>query len=63
LNSTSACVCQLELPDDDSFRRWAELALQDHLDVTIRVVDEEESQSLNRDYRHRLSYQCTFVSG
>tara|TARA_R110001592_G_scaffold4318_5_gene24213 strand:- start:5670 stop:6185 length:516 start_codon:yes stop_codon:yes gene_type:complete len=44
-----------ELPDDDSFRRWAELALQDRPghELTIRVVDEEESQSLNRDYRHK----------
>ncbi|WP_373185040.1 rRNA maturation RNase YbeY [Halopseudomonas sp.] len=46
-----------ELPDDDSFRRWAGLALRDRPghELTIRLVDEEESQSLNRDYRHKDS--------
>lgn len=44
-----------DLPDDDSFRRWAGLALQDRPghELTIRLVDEAESQTLNRDYRHK----------
>lgn len=44
-----------ELPDDESFRRWAGLALQDRPghELTIRLVDEEESQTLNREYRHK----------
>jgi probable rRNA maturation factor len=44
-----------DLPDDDSFRLWAGLALQSHPghELTIRLVDEEESQSLNCDYRHK----------
>lgn len=42
-------------PDDESFIRWAGLALRDKPghELTIRLVDEEESQSLNRDYRDR----------
>ncbi|PKM31830.1 MAG: rRNA maturation RNase YbeY [Gammaproteobacteria bacterium HGW-Gammaproteobacteria-11] len=42
-----------DLPDDDSFRRWAGLALQDKPghELTIRIVDEDESRSLNHDYR------------
>ncbi len=41
------------LPDEESFRRWAGLALQDKPghELTIRVVDEAESQSLNQQYR------------
>ncbi|WP_339844913.1 rRNA maturation RNase YbeY [uncultured Halopseudomonas sp.] len=48
--STSA-----DLPDDESFRLWAGLALQNRPghELTIRLVDEEESQALNRDYRHK----------
>lgn len=42
-----------DLPDEDSFRRWAGLALQDRPghELTIRLVDEAESQSLNQQYR------------
>jgi probable rRNA maturation factor len=44
-----------DLPDDESFRLWAGLALQNRPghELTIRLVDEEESQALNRDYRHK----------
>ncbi|GGC99887.1 rRNA maturation RNase YbeY [Halopseudomonas salina] len=44
-----------ELPDDESFRHWAGLALSDRPghELTIRLVDEEESQTLNREYRHK----------
>jgi probable rRNA maturation factor len=54
LDIQRACT-SLELPDDASFRLWAGLALQaygDH-ELTIRLVDEAESQSLNREYRHK----------
>ena len=42
-------------PDDDSLMRWAALALRDHpgKELTIRLVDAEESQSLNNDYRDK----------
>lgn len=42
------------LPSYDDFALWASSALPDtdeNYEVTIRVVDEEESQSLNHDYR------------
>lgn len=42
-----------DLPDDESLIRWAELALADKLghELTIRLVDETESQELNATYR------------
>lgn len=42
-----------DLPDDESFRRWAGLALQNQPghELTIRLVDESESQDLNQQYR------------
>ncbi|GAB2189669.1 rRNA maturation RNase YbeY [Sessilibacter sp. MAH1] len=43
-----------QLPSEADFVLWSEKALQ-HADaeweVTIRLVDEDESQTLNRDYR------------
>lgn len=52
LDLQSACSAP-DLPDEDSFRRWAGLALQGKPghELTIRLVDEAESQSLNRQYR------------
>ena len=37
-------------PDDESFIRWAGLALRDKPghELTIRLVDDEESRTLNR---------------
>ena len=42
-----------DLPDEASFRRWAEAALEDEprRGLVIRIVDEEESRTLNRTYR------------
>ena len=43
-----------EIPPDTSFQRWAEAALegrQTDAELVVRVVDEAESQQLNRDYR------------
>src|SRR5690554_1528005 len=42
-------------PDDDSLIRWAALALCDKPDheLTIRLVDADESQALNSEYRHK----------
>lgn len=44
-----------DLPDDESLRRWAGLALRDKPghELTIRLVDEAESQELNGTYRDR----------
>lgn len=43
-----------EVPPDTSFQRWAEAALEgrrDDAELVVRIVDEAESQQLNRDYR------------
>ena len=41
------------LPDEKNLQLWAEVALLDQHDaqLSIRIVDETESQVLNRDYR------------
>jgi len=33
--------------------RWLRAALQDDAEITVRVVDTEEGQALNRDYRQK----------
>ncbi|SFR52193.1 probable rRNA maturation factor [Marinobacter daqiaonensis] len=42
-----------QLPEDEQLQRWAETAWrQDHdSEVTLRLVDEEESRELNHQYR------------
>ncbi|SDS59174.1 probable rRNA maturation factor [Halopseudomonas litoralis] len=42
-------------PDDASLIRWAALALRDKpgQELTIRLVDADESQTLNSEYRHK----------
>lgn len=43
-----------DLPSATDFQRWLEAAIlrfQADAEVTIRIVDSEESQILNRDYR------------
>lgn len=44
------------VPEDAAFERWSRLALEacaDEIELTIRVVDEEESARLNSMYRNR----------
>ena len=48
----------LELPSVNDFQRWALAALQQAgfqgaAEITVRVVDANESQTLNRDYRDK----------
>ena len=38
-------------PKRSQFLRWVKSALNVDTEVTIRIVDEEEGRSLNRDYR------------
>lgn len=43
-----------DLPTEDDFSSWVKVALPtsgDEYEVTIRIVDEEESQALNNEYR------------
>ena len=52
--STSYALPRKGLPAAASFRKWVAAALADRAgeaDVAIRVVDEEEGRSLNRQYR------------
>ncbi|MEJ1334911.1 MAG: rRNA maturation RNase YbeY [Candidatus Sedimenticola sp. (ex Thyasira tokunagai)] len=45
-----------DLPADEALQRWAEAALAPGLDqgeLVIRLVDEEESRALNREYRSK----------
>ncbi|OOE34693.1 MULTISPECIES: rRNA maturation RNase YbeY [Salinivibrio] len=49
-----ACESEQGLPSDDQLQAWFEQAVRTarpQAEVTIRIVDEGESQSLNRDYR------------
>ena len=39
------------LPTRQQFRRWVKAALQRDLQCTLRVVDESEARTLNRDFR------------
>jgi probable rRNA maturation factor len=39
------------LPARQQFRRWVSAALQQDLHCTLRVVDENEGRTLNRDFR------------
>jgi probable rRNA maturation factor len=41
------------LPTQAEFRKWAKRALDVDAEITIRVVDEAEGRSLNRDYRDK----------
>ncbi|OOF18183.1 rRNA maturation RNase YbeY [Salinivibrio sp. MA427] len=49
-----ACDDEQGLPNDDQLQAWFEHAIREakpQAEVTIRIVDEGESHSLNRDYR------------
>jgi len=42
-----------ELPARAQIRRWVAAALEQAAEITVRIVDAEEAQSLNRDYRDK----------
>lgn len=47
---------QSGLPDESRFEQWVRSSLQSdysHLEQTIRIVDEAESQALNQTYRDK----------
>ncbi len=39
------------LPTRAQFRRWMQAGLQQDLQATLRIVDEDEGRALNRDFR------------
>jgi probable rRNA maturation factor len=41
------------IPARPQFRRWAAAALQSPAQITLRIVDEDEGRTLNRDYRNK----------
>lgn len=43
------------IPSQQEFERWAELVCShiEEAEITIRIVDEEESRALNREYRSK----------
>lgn len=60
------------LPSEDLFNRWAQAALrarQGDSELSIRIVDESESQALNHQYRGKekptnvLSFPCELPDG
>ena len=40
-----------DAPTRAQFRRWVKAALSQDAEVALRIVDEEEGRTLNRDYR------------
>ncbi|WP_296827840.1 rRNA maturation RNAse YbeY [Thiobacillus sp.] len=41
------------LPSRAQVRRWVAAALEHAAEITVRIVDAEEAQALNQDYRHK----------
>lgn len=61
-----------QLPSDEQFEIWVEAALQQRLseaELSVRIVDEDESQALNLQYRGKdkptnvLSFPCELPDG
>ena len=42
-----------ELPNRAQVRRWVAAALEHAAEITVRIVDAEEAQALNQDYRDK----------
>lgn len=42
-----------ELPTRSQIRRWVAAALEHPAEITVRIVDAEEAQALNREFRHK----------
>ncbi|MFH1817734.1 MAG: rRNA maturation RNase YbeY [Pseudomonadota bacterium] len=42
-----------ELPTRTQIRRWVAAALEHAAEITVRIVDAEEAQTLNQDYRDK----------
>ena len=42
-----------ELPARAQIRRWVAAALEHPAEITVRIVDAEEAQALNHDYRDK----------
>ncbi len=51
--SLQYAVPSIGLPSRVEFRRWITAALERDAEITVRIVDEAEGRSLNRDFRGR----------
>jgi probable rRNA maturation factor len=52
LSLTVQYACKAELvPNRAQFRRWTQAVLEGPATVTLRIVDKDEGQCLNRDFR------------
>lgn len=43
-------LARYEIPDEKTFTQWADTALRQDAEVLVRIVDEEESRTLNSRY-------------
>lgn len=43
----------VDLPGRAQIRRWVKAALEHSAEITVRIVDAEEAQALNTDYRNK----------
>ncbi|HEY6043336.1 MAG TPA: rRNA maturation RNase YbeY, partial [Nitrosospira sp.] len=44
-------ISGLDVPVRSEFRKWVKAALAHDAEIVLRIVDEAESRSLNRDFR------------
>ncbi len=44
---------ETDLPSRAQIRRWVAAALEHPAEITVRIVDADEAQALNQDYRHK----------
>ena len=42
-----------DVPARSKIRKWARSALKVPAEITLRIVDEQEGRTLNRDFRHK----------
>ncbi len=42
-----------DLPSRAQIRRWVAAALENHAEITVRIVDAAEARALNNDYRQK----------
>jgi len=42
-----------KMPTRQQFRRWVEVALEQDVQIALRIVDEVEGRALNLDFRHK----------
>ena len=53
IETLMACASE-DVPDEDSMRHWVSAAMRDEsatLELSVQIVDEQESAALNQQYR------------